>query len=132
MKEQSTIKARVLESESSIVALQESIAEDRGVLDWIAKLLGAEPAPEADSDLPKIRVTLRIKFRDVVKAAVAKKEGKPMTIAEVVDEVLRQGYVRDDDAKTPLKTKVGNELFKLASAGLIAKDGRGNYSALPE
>lgn len=132
LKERFAIKARIAETEATIEELQEKIAEDRGVLEWIAKVFSGDAAQQEAPELPKMKVTLRVKFRDVVKAAVASKDGEPMTIQEVVDEVLRQGYVRDDDAKTPLKTKVGNELFKLASAGLITKDGRGNYCALPE
>lgn len=66
-------------------------------------------------------------FRDAIRA-VLKASTSPMMPKDVQEALERAGY-RDGDARTPLRIRIGNELFKLAKTGVLRRNGSGYVSA---
>jgi hypothetical protein len=64
-------------------------------------------------------------FRDLIRLILREKAGERHTIGQVVAAIVAKGYVHE--GKTPLQTKVGNELYKLSKTEEISNDGRGMY-----
>jgi len=62
-------------------------------------------------------------FRDTIREVI-KESGTPMMPKQVEMALLASGFEEPKEVKTPLGTRIGNELFKLAKNGdLVRADG---------
>lgn len=124
------INERLFANQVEIDRLQKIVDEDLESLAAIYKLLGDTESPVVVDGNKKQEPAEKITFRDLIKQSVEEKRGDKLTIGQVVAAITAKGYKEAEGAKTPLKTKVGNELYKLATDGTIGKDGKGSYWAL--
>lgn len=63
-------------------------------------------------------------FRDTIREVI-KESGAPMMPKQVETALLASGFEESKEIKTPLGTRIGNELFKLAKNGVLERVERG-------
>jgi hypothetical protein len=84
----------------------------------------AMPLPPVLELSPNVEVQRPAKFRDVIRETVDNSSA-PVSISDVVERLKAKGF--SEEGTTPLPTRVGNELYKLAVLGEINRASRGYY-----
>lgn len=112
--------------------LQEQRKRLAAEIEAIDRILAAYPAPKAaegskGTESRNGTGDLATKgLRDSIQAVLGKVSSglKPTQVAQVM---TLAGYQDDDERATPLQTRVGNEMWRLANEGVLRKDKRGVY-----
>jgi hypothetical protein len=96
---------RVEDQMRKLVAERQSAINDREAM---LRLIGSPDPPKTGADVSGLQ------FRDAIRVTIGS-AGRPMRAKEVAQAMLANGF-KDSNAATPLRVRVGNEMYKLVKS----------------